>query len=204
MSFKTKILTLILFIGFNFSCEKEHCDGASCCGGLPAVNYFNIIGLKANLFGFGGQLKENDSESANHLELLFDFQLDYHSHNSPNKGFISIGTPSYACSPNWGGSGSKTEMFEEVTIISIYDYNKNFSAFDTINELLDLSLGGQIDPITHYFENLLDKRAFGPYPILEKPDFEGAHSYKPFQLKLIIKLNNGEKYEALSPLVSLF
>lgn len=198
MSQKTIILTILFFIGVSISCYKDGCPG----GPYPP-SYFNIIGMEASFNSTQfNKLSEYDTVTHDRVKVYFDFQMEYYSHVNDKTWNFSFGKTAYACTPPIGGSdGSKTERFEEIIIITLNDYNDSFKALDTINQIVDLSLGGNENPSPFYFSNYLDLHSFGPYPLLQGPSFNASENQKPFQIILIIKLSTGEKYEAISPLV---
>lgn len=202
MSFKTKVFTIIFFVGFNVSCQKWFISNN--CGDIEPT-YFNIIGFDAiTLKNRNGWIAPEDTANLGRLQLQFNFQMEYHSYFRAPKNILNFGSTAYACSPIQPGSkGSKTERFEEITLISLYDFNEDYKAQDTITKIIDLSLGGPENPSTYYFGNNLDESATGPYSFLEIPTYGPSEQVKPFQLKAIIKLNTGEEYEAFSPLIYL-
>lgn len=202
MTFKTKFFTLVLFIGINISCEKWFCSD-SCCGESFDPSYFSITGLEASLYSNKkDKAAEFDTLNWRNVFLYFDFQMDYYSAAKSKGPFLNFGNKAYACEPpSLGSNESKTEHFEKITVITLYDYNDNFKAKDTITHQVDLSLGGMENPSPYYFGNNLDLAAFGPYQCIQPNDIYIQGKIKPFQVKLIISLSTGEEYEAISPLV---
>lgn len=204
MSWKTKFFTFILFIGVNVSCYFWIDD---CTGPEYDPSYFNIIGLEAGIYSDQWQRRfAEDTLMSSDLHVFFDFQMEFFSFFKPQQAqpFLSFGNSAYACSPLPRGSGgSKTERFEKISIITLFDFNEKYKAQDTITEIVDFSLGGIENPSPYYFGNNLDLEAFGPYPLLELANFSQTEVLKPFQVKLIVKLNTGEEYEAISPVVNI-
>tara|TARA_R110002072_G_scaffold63882_5_gene158556 strand:- start:1937 stop:2563 length:627 start_codon:yes stop_codon:yes gene_type:complete len=205
MKQKTQILTILFFLGLNISCEKWFCTD-SCCGESIDPSYFNVQGMNAAIFSSRFERhKEGDTLKSTDLQIYFDFQMVYFSFQRPNpSSFLTFGNSAYACSPAPPGSaGSKTERFEKISIITLFDYNQDYKANDTISEIVDLSLGGPQNPSPYYYGNNLDLAAMGPYPFLKMAEFGDMEFIKTFQYKLHIKFTNGEEYEAFSPKVFL-
>ena len=116
----------------------------SCC--QDVVDFFNILDLEIILIKSSTTdtrfeiLRENDimDFTTGNLQVQLDYQIEYISEDNlfnslQLNNFI---TPVYgtSCEPP-GALGSKEEMLSEVTIVTINDFNEDYKAGDTINNL---------------------------------------------------------------------
>lgn len=205
------LLVIFLFIGFNFqNCGDE--NGIGCeCNTVPFfdINGFELIHQEKNSDNFIMQINANDSLSFSSYGFMeLNFEVDYISYlRGKSNGFglgFSTMSSAFGCSCLTSGfSGAKTEGLIDLTIITLNDYNENYLANDTINEIIefyhDTDLGNPetVDEFISQNSNLI-KREFN----LFRPTLEPTLSDK-FQLKVSISLSNDEKYELTSPEIIL-
>ena len=114
--------------------------------------------MEASLYSSqNDRVEEFDTLDWRNVYLYFDFQMEYYSQLNTQELGLSFGSSVYACSPpSPGSNGSKTERFEEIIVITLFDYNENLKANDTITSNIDLSLGYKENPSPYYFGNNLN------------------------------------------------
>lgn len=195
------ILTLFLVFGFTLTnCEEDDC-------GCPPNEgaYFDILGIESirhfervsetsiSLVPDGGQVPFD-----NYYGFTMGFSVSYLSMNRGEKRHSSGIGQLYACSclEYSGMEGAKHERLEEVTVITLNDFNESFKANDTINEILLVS--GQ--PLNEYLaqNTELISHPYMTFSLDEQPSLSN-----PFKVKLVLELSTGEVYEQKSSAVML-
>ena len=202
MKLKHLFLTSLFFLGISFpSCDSDDID----CDCPVVENFFDIQGLSVSAFQtLDGSIQTNIAENEiivfdNLSNLRLGYQVDYHSCiSSPNP--FSLMNSAWACSCLWDGSlGSQTERLETVHVITLNDYNDNFLAHDTINDLIlvdDFISGNTGDnalPLGEYLE--LDT-ALILYEALDIHLTTRPSLNDTLRLKVSVELSTGEVYEA--------
>jgi len=138
------------------------------------------------------------------LELF----VDYISQGIPNtKSYdlnFSTMSSAYGCScVGNGGNGSKNEGYKSFDVITLHDYNSNYKANDTINDILDFYFENDKDVpfsmdkyVSSQAETIVEEFIF------IKP-IESPESNQYLELLFKIELTTGEVYEETSPKIFL-
>lgn len=194
---RNTIICSILFFGFGItltSCMRCNC---------PPVegSYFDIQGIERidhleqiSEYGSapipeGGKISFDD-----YTGLSINFSVSYLSQDNKK---INGKRVLYACDcMNSGAAGSKNEKLKQIAVIALYDFNSKYLAKDTINSLI--SVGGKsLDEYLAINDDLIDNPS-SRMDLMEAPSLDNR-----FKVKVILKLNTGEAYEAESSTVIL-
>lgn len=180
--------TLITICLFTFGCDK--CP--------PSKNYFDIEGVHlqsdfntmARTRPDFGSIYSKDSVKFEYFTLHVFYNLRYYSLNQP-KTFSFIPS-AYALDCPINGEGGTEEKIESLTLVALSDYNTNYKAGDTLNNIMNVN-GLPVSKFNKTKDQFdIDQLGF-LIDLTEKPDTTIKHSFK-----LIYKLQNGETYEAAS------
>lgn len=189
--FKIFSLTLILTIGFVF----QNCEVCPPSEG----DYFDIQGFEiVNYTTTDGEvIKENqivEYSSYESLTLSFDVEYLASNFNRENSVRFSLMNTAFAeeC-PFSGYKGSKEESISSLTVVTLNDFNDEYMANDTINEIINVR--GTAFNLNEYLEE--DSSLI----LYEK--FELDLSVPPslneeFKVKIFLELSTDESYEAES------
>lgn len=197
------ILTTFLFLGFP-SCDDD-------MGTCPVVDeFFDINGISIANF----QIREVKFESGQYEQkvnsgetIAFDeffmlvfFETSYYSDRQALLNF-DLSNKAFALSCfEHGYMGTKEEL-DTLYVITNNDFNENYSAGDTINDIVEVnefisfySDMNNFKPLTSYFEenkeNISEERF--TIKLNQNPKFKDlSHSFK-----IVYKLENGEEYSA--------
>lgn len=188
-------ITLTLFLVFGFTltnCDKDDCGCPPFEGayfdirGIESIRHFERI--RENVVSpvpDGGQIPFDHYDG-----FIMEYSVSYLSMNQGKKRHASGMGQLYACSclEYSGMEGAKHERIEEMTVITLNDFNESFKANDTINEIL--SVGGQ--PLNEY---LAQNTELISHPEMTFSLDEPPSSSNPFKVKLVLELSTGETYE---------
>ena len=197
MKTKTILITLILAIGFSFPSCDPYEAGMDCSCPRIDGEYFDIQDIEAANVATIAPLNENDTINFDEYRFLqIDYLVEYHSSVEPTNWSFSLLNSAYACSCIENGMyGSKTEKLENLTLITLNDFDDTHLANDTINDLFEIqhSFPQEISDINEYLmqdTSLIQEQALRLF--LKRPP-----SLNPnFQVKLVLELSTNEIYEA--------
>jgi len=193
---KTKIIfiTVILTIGFTFQ---------NCCLNSPDETFFDIQDMSITHRVFFN----DQAEDIVNYTLTLEFDVDYivsQEEQGFNIGLMNSAYGFHPC-PTYGVDGSRDEMFEDIAIITLTDFNETYLANDTITDLFTCHLddwenrfSGQVS-ISEYLErNTLN---------VERENFKLQMTEAPtlstdLQIRVRVDLSTGERYDAISDIVS--
>ena len=201
MKFKTIILTILLVSGISFqSCSDDEC---LCCTNGEYKAFFDIQDLQVKHWDVNQKQIENNSirfEDYGFINL--HFIVEYLVHQRNNRFNFSLINSAYGCSPlPPGEKGSKEEAFESLQIITLNDFDENHKAGDTINDLLEVVDFFQGNDPVLLNDFLLNHTGNVPSEylilrILQAPTFN-----EDFQIRVIVNLSTGERYEEMSDII---
>ena len=190
---KIKILTLtfLLTMGFTFqTCDK--CPPFE--GEFFDIQGFEIINYTTTS---GDEIEENEEvEFSFYGSLALSFEVEYLVNNFEKKsqfGFSLMNTAfAEDCLSN-GVKGSKEESIYSLTVLTLNDFNNEYMANDTINEILNVR--GTPYNLNEYLaidSSLIQKELF-------ELDLSTAPTLnEEFHVKMILELSTNEIYEAES------
>ncbi len=191
MNSKTIVLTILLAIGFTFqNCEID-------CGCAPVEgNFFDIKGIELSNIA-------NDTEVAfeDYFGINLAYQVDFVVNNfkKSHQWDFSLMNTALACDCDFNGSqGSKNEKLDNLTVITLNDFDSEHLANDTINDLMQVRL--QEFSFIHLNQYLQQDSGFIPKVNLElglMPK-KAPELNKEFKVKIIVNLSTEETYEATS------
>lgn len=209
MKLKLSLFILLFVGGIPISCRECPC---------PPItgDYFDIVGVEVynHTYQINGDhiyFFPSFDDSLDLKGLVVDFDVNYVSTNTnvKCKGFNLFMNSAIACScPENGGFGFKGRYLKELHVITINDYNDEFSANDTINEIIylnnypdysnysnsDGSLSSKYLTLQDFIENEHKLKS----PRLHMTMIEQPDSGEPFQVKVVVELLTGETYENIS------
>lgn len=199
MNSKILLVTLFFTIGFSF----QNCgDGLDCDFG-PVPDYFDVQGMEVQHWDSSNQFIDSTEISFEDYGFLAaSFEVEYIAYQEPITTGFSFINSLYGCSPPPPGQlGSKEESFENISVITINDYDENHFAGDTINDLVDLFniYGDREGQLTSY---LLQDEKPVLYEVLLFSLKAAPTLDQEFQARLIVELSTGESYEALSGVIT--
>lgn len=201
MKIKIPLLTIILAIGVALpTCQVEDDLNCSC----PPVlgEYFDIQGFE--LFNYKkrdgasiAMITENESISFSDFHgMLIQYEAEYHSYNCTQKGWnFSLINSALACSCIENGfGGSKTEKLKNLTVITLNDFNEQYAANDTLNNLIvvkeyNYEIGQDLNLYLEQDTSLIRSEHLW-LGLKESPTLE-----KEVRLKLILELSTEEIFE---------
>jgi len=195
MKSRTLLITLFFTVGFTF----QNCYQIIECNFEPAPPFFDITGM--NILHTDESLRAIDTSVISlrdYHALLISFEVDYIVHQEISRPSFSLMSAAYSCDPEVPGSrGSKEEAFENITVITLNDFDENHTALDTINDVFwvdgispipDDSLNGFLQTEKDNVSSEMLELRFITLPALGQK----------FQVRIIVDLSNGESFEALS------
>ena len=201
MNFKMILTTAFFITGFSFlRCTTDD------CGDYVTLPFFDIqdVTLTNFMYGLSDEITEIDEDaqvSKNETTLIFlDYSVEYHAQNKPYFKPFSIINTAYGCSPiEDGQAGSKEEILENLTVITLNDFDDNHLANDTINDLFSVPNHEYFQVFAGTGETLNTFLTQNTQPI-EKKDLYLELLQKPtlndtFQVKIIMELSTNEIYE---------
>ncbi len=201
MKTKKILLALILIIGINFqNCSPFNCD-------CPPVDYeyFDINGIDMRITKRTENGIENVSEDevVNFSDLYYIelfYNIDYISHNTYPK--FSLINSAFACScADNGYKGSKNEKLDRITIITLNDFDSNYLANDTINNLFEIGYtevgATSIDKYLDKDTTFIDGSRMDLY-LQKAPELD-----ENFKIKIIVELSTNEIYEKESSQIKI-
>ncbi len=162
--------------------------------------YFDIKGIgvnhvKINEHGSVQTVIKADSISfSDYKHLNISYDTDYLSQKSPsfhwkNLGFISS---AMACDPfEQGYMGSKNERLENLTLITLNDFDEDHLENDTINDLFSINYFSQDISIAEYLakDTTLIENTFLNLMLKKAPEMDNN-----LKIKVVVDLSTGEQY----------
>ena len=198
-----KIFATFLFLtGLTFSNCGLYDDDCNCPPVIGA--YFDIRGIESlvhhrKIPNTNSAPPMGDGETVpfdEYYGVLINYQLDYISQHKPEKPFFGSAGRLMACScVNNGDAGAKTEKLKSVTVITLNDFNTQYSTGDTLNDLITV----QGQPLEDYLQSTRNERI--KYQNLTLGLSEAPETNPEYRVKVIVELDNGETYERESPTV---
>lgn len=192
---KTKIvfLTLILTIGFTFQ---------NCCN-CPEIDgeFFDIRDMEVihqDSRGFFTDLEELSFNEYGFLALIFE--VDYIAFQECMHWNFSTMSSAYGCDCTVNGtSGSRDEMIQNLDVITVNDYNEDYAAGDTINELINVFTFGEEIDLNTYVESVVEniQETSLRMTLDEVPTMNNE-----FQVRIRMDLSTGERYDVISRAIS--
>jgi len=189
MKLKIFFLFLLFSIGFCFQ---------NCCN-CPEIDgeFFDIIGLDIihqDQEGFFTDAENIPYEDYGFLTLLYE--VDYMVYEECDHWNFSVLPSAYGCECiENGDEGSRDEMIEDVTIITMNNFNNNYMANDTINDLINVSIAGDEMDLNAF---LLDRVELISDETLALTLDQSPSMDSEFQVRIRVDLSTGERYEAIS------
>lgn len=202
MKIKTAFLVLILAIGFSFG----NCIFVDPCDCPPFLgDFFNIQGIDLSNYKKRGdccadKMAENEQVAFGQYHgMVVDFEVEYHSSNDtpPIEDAFSLIPSAWACSClDNGWQGSKNEVLEFLTVITLNDFDNEHLANDTINDLLSVNAFGDITDLdTYIMENASSLIMFEDITLKLK---RAPALDTKYRVKVSMGLSTGEVYEVVS------
>lgn len=193
---KTTLLTVLFTIGFILpSCKK---DFSGLCGDVASFRYFDIKGLDVFAYqddvdGFEIFDSVDTISFSENVGIFMQYQADYHAAILPAMGLMNSAV---ACSVIGGYDGSKTEKLEDISIITLNDFDKDHLANSSIGDLLEVDLDGINEdtlPLMDYLANQTEniKKQALKIRLKKAPELN-----QEFLFKIEVELSTGERYEA--------
>ncbi len=183
-----KIIAIALLFTIFWGCEVTD-DGGECPDALP---FFDINGLNLSNRLFetsccGDVITNNQRIDFDRYAIFGRYDFTLHA-QAPKGGFLGR---SYALSCIAGGHEGSKETISEFVVTTHFDYNENYLAGDTINDLVTFN-----DFFTERTLNALlaeDERAIlSPQFYLQLTEPPSATDTASFEINIL--LDNGENY----------
>ena len=210
MNFKTIVLTLFLAIGFSISFQNCDLDDDSVCN-CPTLfgEYFDITGFDlthnarvedcCQIAIAPGQGVVFDD----YLNLTLSYFVSYYSRiDAPQPRWnFSLMNEALACTCIENGwKGSMDEVLDNITITTLYDFDEQHAANDTINEFFQVNLGDEVVALDTYLER--DSTAVNAeFLFLELK--KAPEAREEFQVRVKLDLSTGESYERESTVIRI-
>lgn len=129
-----KIIAIALLFTVFWGCEVTDNGGGTCGEALP---FFDINGLNIDNRFFetsccGDVIANNERIELERFSIFGNYEFTLHAHQPSKGGFFSR---SYALSCIAGGHEGSKETISEFVVTTNFDFNENYLAGDTINDL---------------------------------------------------------------------
>lgn len=192
-------MTILLAIGLGFpNCDDCKCDPVE-------GEYFDVQGI-SRLVNYkkrgtccADALKEGDAiKLSQYSGLSINLDVNYISNNMKHqcKWDFSLINEALACECVYNGwLGSKEEKLDDLTIITLNDFDAEHMANDTINDLMTISKYPDILDLNDF---LSQDTALLDYESISVKLKKAPAANKEFKVKVIITLSTGEIYDAES------
>lgn len=196
MKSKVVLLTTLLTIGFTF----QNCIPECNCSPIDTP-FFDIKGI-----AISNMPSKAEVDFENYFGIYMSYQVDYITSVCEKKqdwGFSLMNT-ALACDCDFNGSqGSKNEKLDNVTVITLNDFDSEHLANDTINDLMQVRVGEfnlvDLDQYLQQDSMLIPKVNLELGLMLKKaPELN-----KSFEVKIIVDLSTSETYEATSQPITI-
>lgn len=196
MKSKTVLLATILTIGFTFqNCNKE-CD----CPPIEG-SFFDIKGITISNMPSKAQV-----DFDNYFGINMAYQVDYITctYEKKQDWNFSLMNTALACDCEFNGFlGSKNEKLDNVTVITLNDFDSEHLANDTINDLMQVRVGEfNFVDLNQYLQQdsmLIPEVNLELGLMLKKaPELN-----KSFEVKIIVDLSTTETYESTSQPITI-
>jgi hypothetical protein len=175
----TLLLTVLLITGLG-GCYK--------CHQLP---YLDINKMEISVYNPYRTIFEQDSVSFDSLTIQGTFSGSYYAENSSDPEFTFVNSALATNNCENGKRGSK-EIIEQVNVIAVTDFDTEYMAGDTINNIIsttDFQFGPKIS---------LNQLNAQPTPLLNQAfillTLDRKPTQKKVQFRVAVNLTNGEKY----------
>jgi hypothetical protein len=189
------LLTLFLFFGLTLT----NCETEETCPPIEGA-FFDIQGIGSLVHHY--RLSESSSPPLeNNATIPFDtysglimrYSVDFLSLTTPPKSNTGLGQLyALSCVQN-GEAGSKNEKYENITLVTLNDFNDQYSSGDTINELIRIGYNQTINEFLALQDsNNIDQDALF-FGLIEQPTADSK-----YQVQVTVELNTGEIYSSES------
>ena len=202
MRIKVATLITLLVVGFTF----QYCNPDDC--GCPPFqgDYFDIQGVELVNY----QTREDCSRCIRLIEeeesvrfadyryLSVDYQVEYYGDDlaaTPKQSFSLINS-AFACSCIEDGYfGSQDERLDDLTVITLNDFDEQHRAGDTINDLLEVQFFDESTDLNEYLalDTALIKYDQLGLALKKAPDLN-----EEYHVRVDVKLSTGEVYQTQS------
>lgn len=129
------------------------------------VPFWNVTDIDVLIINDSGSLVVSDSISADSLNIIVDFSLDYIADVSMKNLFINTALASRQC-PNNGEEGMK-DPINNITLTANENYN-NFAEGSSLNEIVQYGGEEGFDNFVNVIGSLPAVSSFG-FQVMEKP-----------------------------------
>ena len=202
MKTKISIITLFLITGFGFqNCNPYDID----CGcPSPIGEYFDIEGITLSKRKSSGTcctavLQENEEISfSDFYGIVLQYEVRFHSsnHKPQNSWGFSLINSAYACScVENGWLGSKEEKINNLSIITLNDFDDNHIANEEINDLFEVRTRENLFDLTEYLAQDTSLIEFRELDLKLK---QAPVLNDTFAVKIMLELSTQEVYESES------
>jgi hypothetical protein len=191
MKSKAVLLTTLLTIGFTFQNCITECD-------CPPIEgrFFDIKGIALSNMPSKAQV-DFDNYFGINMAYQVDFITTIYEKNQPWN--FSLMNTALACDCAFNGMrGSKNEKLDNVTVITLNDFDSEHLANDTINDLMLVRVGEfNLVDLNQYLQqdSMLIPRVNLELGLMLK---KAPELNKSFEVKIIVDLSTTETYEATS------
>lgn len=196
MKIKTIFFTFLLCIGISF----QYCTYDDDCHCGDVKKYFDVTGFQLwHIDEKDYTVPEQDTiQFSAYGGLQMYCESTYLSGTYRSSWGLHMGNAAQACScVDAGYAGSKNEKLENITVLTLNDFDDQHRANDTINDLLQIdNQRGIVLPLKEYLEqnNTLMKSNKMRLIFQKSPELD-----KALKVRVTIKLSTGEVYTSDSP-----
>ncbi|MCC5915980.1 MAG: DUF5034 domain-containing protein [Cryomorphaceae bacterium] len=193
-------MTLLFIFGFTIitNCEKEYEETCPPFYG----QYFDINGIESLNHHYRNTKTSSPPLENNSIvffedysSLILRYSVSYLSAiNQPKKkGFGQL----YALSCSSSGmSGSKHQKYQNITVITLNDFNEQYKKGDTINDVMRVGYNETIEDYINARDTSNVENTVFSFFLTQPPTIDPK-----FQVKVIVELNSGEIYSKESTTV---
>ncbi len=215
MKYKTIALTFLLAIGFSISFQNCDIDDETSCN-CPTLlgEYFDIQEIELEHYVRVGdccQIEVQSGESVafdDYNNITLQFLVDYHSSieetPEPHQHWnFSLMNSALACTCIENGfRGSQEEVLENLSIITLNDFDDQYAANDTITDLFKIKSLNDSEAIEiSEFLNRDTLTIMSQYLFLELQ--KAPEASEDFQVKVNVDLSTDESYEVESKAIKI-
>ena len=202
-------LTAVLLIG---TIGMPGCDDCKCPGPNSVSKYINIEGVgsyvskKSSASATSGPSAVKASDKVRWEELTY-FSIGYTTRTygariNQQKPRSSWGATAYACDCTYipGYLGSQ-EKLKRITVRTVFDFDVNYPAGSTVDELVRVSTYPGDKPLSEYLSK--SPLPYNEYSRLDLSINKVPSAKGPFALDITVELDNGEVYTTRTPVIEL-
>jgi len=198
MKSRTLLLTALLTIGFTFN----NCDDPYDCGDFGDIlDFFDIKDVSiAHMDSEMDYLDATTVSYEDYGSLQLRFVVDYIASAQEHNHFsFSLMNQAYSCTPPVPGSqGSKEESIDNITVITLNDFDDNHMANDTINDLMSAAYVYREEDIKSLEQFITESNTKVESELLSLSLNSRPTLDQEFQVRIRVDLSTGERYETIS------